>query len=269
MKVGLALGGGVVRGMAHIGVVSALEEAGIPIDYIAGTSAGSIIAVTVAAGIGADRLRVYGEKFSWLRLVRPVLPLRGFFSFSGLARLLVQELGDLRFEDLKIPCTVVAVDMQTGLPVRLSQGRIAPAVQGSCSVPGFFTPVELDGHLLCDGATADMIPVDALREMGADYVIGVDIFPFKLRRWLGPLGYFLAALEILLERSGGGFSTADCMISPDLSGKTYLRFSKRMELYELGRLATLEKLDAIREALGLEPSRSGASVETPSAIFTA
>jgi NTE family protein len=113
------------------------------------------------------------------------------------------------------------------------------------------TPVEIEGRILGDGGVSDMLPVDVLRQMGADYVIGVDIFCFTLRSYLGPLGYMLATLEILLERAGGGITEADCLISPDLKGKSYFRFSKRGEFYDLGYKAALEKLECIRREIGL------------------
>ncbi|MBN1147435.1 MAG: patatin-like phospholipase family protein [Anaerolineales bacterium] len=248
--VGLALGGGVARGIAHLGVISVLEEAGIPIDCISGTSVGAIIAAGYAAGIGAQRLIEYAHWFRWRRIARPVLPLKGLVSFDRLASWMVREFGDLTFADLKIPCAVVATDLRKGEPVALRQGRLAPAVQGSCSVPGFVTPVELDGRLLCDGGVSDMLPASVLRSMGADLVIGVDIFAFKIRPSLGPVGYLLAGLEILLDRSGCGVDEADCLIAPDLAGKPYTRFSQRVELIELGRQAALQKLPCIQSALG-------------------
>ena len=109
----------------------------------------------------------------------------------------------------------------------------------------------LEGRLLCDGAVSDMLPVTILREMGADYVIAVDIFAYEIRKWLGPLGYLIGGLEILLERSGGGFDDADCLITPPLAGQTYLRFSRAMHIYELGRQAALERLASVQCSLGL------------------
>ena len=245
-RVGLALGGGIVRGLAHIGVLSVLEENHIPVDYVAGTSAGSIIATAFCAGWNAQKIHERAIKFRWRHIARPTWPWMGLLSFNQLAVQMVREFGDLRFEDLQIPLTVVATDITTGGPVRFSQGKVAPVVQGSCSLPGLVAPLRLGEHLLCDGGMSDMVPVDVLRDMGADVVIGVDVFEFKIRRYLGPLGYMLAALEIVLEHAGGGISQADCMITPQLGGKTYLRFSKRTEMYELGRQAALEQLDCIR-----------------------
>jgi NTE family protein len=250
-RVGLALGGGVVRGIAHLGVLTVLVEAGIPIDCISGTSVGALIAAAYASGRSPEELLKNALEFRWHRLIKPVLSRRGFFSFAPLTHWIKRELGDLQLEDLGIPCAIVATDLRCGEPVAFVQGNMPVIVQASCSVPGVVVPVELGGRLLCDGGVSDMLPVAILREMGAEYVIAVDVFAYGIREWLGPLGYLIAGLEILLERSGGGFEDADCLISPPLAGKTYLRFSRSMDIYEVGRQAALEKLDSIRSTLGL------------------
>jgi len=250
-RVGLALGGGVVRGLAHVGVLSMLDRAGIPIDYVAGTSAGSIIGAAYCAGAGVERIKTFGKKISWRHIARPVWPSRGWVSFDKLARWLVIEFGDLDFTDLKTPYAVIATDLKTGQAVTFRQGRVAPAVQASCSVPGIVAPVEIDGRLLADGSLVDTLPVAVLREMGADYVIGVDIFSSSIRSHWGPFGMAMTAIEILVRGAGRGIKDADCLISPDLAGKTYLRFSKRDQLIALGEEATQAKLDCIRSALNL------------------
>lgn len=251
-KVGLALGGGVVRGMAHLGVLAVLEQAGIPIDFVSGTSAGSIIGATYCAGVSIETIKKYSLKLRWWHVARPVWPTDGFVSFAPLRRWLAVKIGDLDFADLKIPFVVVATDLESGRPVRLDRGCLGKAVQASCAVPGLIRPVKMDGRMLADGSLSDTVPASILREMGADYVIGVDIFSPAIRRWLGPLGMGIAALEILIERAGGGIDQADCLIAPRLAGKTYVRFSKRDELYDLGVQAAREKIPEIKFALGLD-----------------
>ncbi|HEX7973517.1 MAG TPA: patatin-like phospholipase family protein [Anaerolineales bacterium] len=254
-RIGLALGGGVARGLAHIGVLTVLEKAGIPVDYVAGTSAGSIMGAMYCAGIPVEQIKSLTLKLRWWQLARPVWPRRGFVNFSPLARWLVANLGDLRIEDLKIPFTAVAADLASGEPVRLNSGPLAPAVQASCSVPGFVEPVELDGRLLGDGSLVDTVPVSILREMGAEYVIGVDIFASTIRPRWGVFGMGFNALEILVRRAGGGIGEADCLISPDLRGKTYLRLSKREEFFLLGEQAAQSHLERVVSDLAL-PVRS-------------
>lgn len=254
-RVGLALGGGVMRGVAHVGVLSVLLEAGIPIDYVAGSSSGAIIGSAYCAGVPVEEILRRAETFSWWKVLRPVWPGRGLLSFNGMVDWVIEQQGDLHFSDLNTPFAVMATDLESGEPVPFREGRLAPVIQASCCVPGFIAPVEMDGRLLVDGAISCSLPVPILREMGADYVIAVDIFTSKIRRFLGPLGYGLAAIELLVQRAGCGVRTADCLIRPALSGKSYLSLSQNQTLYDLGRLAALEKLGEIRMALGMEERR--------------
>jgi NTE family protein len=248
-RIGLALGGGVVRGLAHIGVLAVLQQAGIPIDYVAGTSAGSLVGASFCAGMSIEAILDFAVKMRWWHIARPVLPVQGFVSFEPMERWIMSELGDLTFADLRIPFTAVATDLNSGESVILNDGRLAPAVRASCTVPGLVTPLELDGKLLGDGSLSNTVPVSILRAMGADYVIGVDIFTSSIRRRWGPLGLGFAALEILIQRAGGGITQADCVITPNLAGATYFRFSKKEHLMEQGEKAAREKVDCIRQAL--------------------
>lgn len=248
-RIGLALGGGVARGLAHIGVLSVLERAGVPIDCVAGTSAGSIMGAAYCAGLGLERIREEAARLRWHHIASLVWPSRGLFSFDKLERWAVNKLGDITFADLKIPFAAVATDMRTGEPVVLCKGRVAPAVRASCSFPGLVTPIELEGRLLCDGFVSDILPVSAVRAMGADYVIGVDILAPAIRPYLGALGYGIVGIEIMAQRAGQGCEQADCLISPDLAGVSYLRLDHK-KLIALGERAAEEKLSIIQAALG-------------------
>jgi NTE family protein len=251
-RVGLALGGGVVRGIAHIGVLDVLEEAGILVDYIAGSSAGALIGATYCAGVTPAHLRQSARRLNWFKWLRPVWPVRGFFSFRKMEDWLIEQMGDVNFNDLHIPFAVVATDMNDGDMVVLDRGRVAPAVVASCSVAGVIAPSEIDGRLLCDGNFSNSVPVGVVRAMGAEYVIGVDIFMPTVRRWMGALGYLLAGAEILIQSAGGGIRAADCLVAPDLAGMSYIRFSQAEKLYTLGAQAARKKLPEIRHALGME-----------------
>jgi NTE family protein len=248
-RVGLALGGGVVRGISHIGVLSALQEAQIPIDYVSGSSAGSLVGALYCAGWSIERIHETARSLRWWRLARLTWPKLGWVSFEPMARWLIQELGDIQISDLTIPFAAVATDLVSGEPVRFRQGRLAPIVQASCSVPGLVSPTKIDERILCDGSLSDTVPVAILREMGAEYVIGVDIFVPAYRPRLGPFGMALTSLEILVERAGGGIEMADCLIRPQLSGKTYSRFAKTEELIALGKEAVRIKIADIGRAL--------------------
>lgn len=175
-KVGLALGAGSTKGFAHVGVLQVLEKAHIPIDLLSGCSMGAIIGAIYAAGTDLSML----EKF--ILSVNPrdykdfALPTSGGLlhgeRLSELIRLLTHNFS---FSETRIPFCCVATDMSTGELVTLEQGKLYESVRASMSIPGVFTPVELNGHTLADGGLVDRVPCQALRDRGADLVIGVDV----------------------------------------------------------------------------------------------
>jgi NTE family protein len=248
-KVGLALGGGSTRGLAHLGVIGVLEDAGISIDLVAGTSLGSIIGAVYCAGYSSTKAIQVAAHMGWWKIAALTWPSGGFFSLNPLERFLVRQLGNISFSDLKIPLAVVATDIDTGKEVILCEGPLAPAVRASSSIPGIIVPARLNGRRLVDGALANTVPVSVVRRMGADYVIAVDILPHSVRKFWGPFGVGFAALEILIQNAGGGLQQADCLIRPDLAGSSYWRFSRWKYLYELGRKQALEILPQIKTAL--------------------
>lgn len=250
-KIGLALGGGVARGPAHIGVLAVLEEANIPIDFVAGTSAGSIIGAAYCAGLEITQMRIMARQMSWQQITSPVWPRRGLVSFKRMDSWVKSYLGDLYLEDLPIPMAVVATDVYTGKPVTICNGRLATAVRASSSVPGVVEPVEWHGRLLCDGGISENIPIDAARQAGADYVIGVDLFAPEYDGRGGPLGLGFSAIETLIRNSGSGTDKADCLIVPPIVDHSYLRFGKCDTYIAMGEAAARKKLPQIRADLGL------------------
>jgi NTE family protein len=248
-RVGLALSGGVARGAAHLGVLRVLEREGVPVGCVAGTSAGAVAGALYCAGVGLDRAMELLARFGWGQIVRPVWSSRGFLSFDRLERWLIGLIGDARFEALRRPLAVVAADLHTGEAVVLREGRVAPAVHASCAVPGVVVPVPWNGRLLCDGGAAANLPVAAARALGAEVVVGVDLFQPALRPGWGPLGVGAAAQENLIRRSGGGLQSADCLIVPELAGASYFRFGRAMEMVERGARAAEAQLPAIHAAV--------------------
>jgi NTE family protein len=248
-RLGLALSGAVARGPAHLGVLATLEAAGVPIACVSGSSAGAIVGAIYCAGVSLARAQELVATFNWWRIARPVWPRTGLVSFARLERWLTGLIGDVTFAELRLPFAVAATDLETGEPVTIREGRVAGAVHASCAVPGVVEPVALDGRLLGDGGISNNLPVDAARALGADYVVGVDLFRPHLRRGLGPLGFAALALENFIRRSGGGITTADCLICPELAGESYFRFGRRQALVQIGAHAAEAQLPAIRAAL--------------------
>lgn len=242
MRVGLALSGGAARGLAHVGVLTSLIKAGVPIDMVSGCSAGAVVGAVFCAGMSIELIRHYVPFMSWHRLIRPVRSNRGLLELGRLERWLVMMVGDLYFEDLKLPLALVAMDAYTGELVILRKGRLAPAVRASCSVPGIFAPVKINGRWLVDGGIVDNLPVDAVRELGAEYVIGVDVFEPAYKRSLGPIGFGLTAIETLVRNAGGGVRQADFLIAPKTAGQTYVRFSHHDRLISEGESAANESM---------------------------
>jgi NTE family protein len=178
-SIGLALSGGGVRGLAHVGVLQLLEEAHIPVDYVVGTSMGGIVAVLYAAGVGVKRMKDVSGQAGILDFVTPCLNRQGLVGHGKLASFLAEILGrdDLTFADLRIPAAVTATDLETGELVVLQEGPLIPALLATSAFPLVFSPVRHAGRWLVDGGFINNLPVDLVREMGAGRVIGVNTPP--------------------------------------------------------------------------------------------
>ena len=249
-KIGIAFSGAVVRGFVHIGVLQALEEAGIRPTFWGGSSAGSLIAYLAAAGLSSRQILEVSGRLSWFRMFRPILSRLGIVSFEPLERLLVKQLGKLHFEDLAAPLVVSTTDLDSGNPVLFSEGPVAPAVHASCAVPGLVRPVSHAGHeLLIDGGVSNNTPSGSVRALGADYVIGVDVFAPHRRRFGGPIGVGLNAMEIMVRNSNRGPLGADCLIAPDLSDISFYRFGQKQRMIDIGRREAEKHIDQIKLAI--------------------
>ena len=170
--VGLALGAGAAKGLAHLGVLRALDDLQVPIDVITGCSIGSAIAAGRAAGLSVAELTEAVERVS-ARAVRPTLPLRSFLSNRGIRDALKQIAGERRFEDLDIPLALVATDLFRRSAVTFTSGVLWPCIMASMALPGVYPPVPANGSYLVDGAVLNPVPVAQCRELGAGLVIGV------------------------------------------------------------------------------------------------
>lgn len=177
--VGLALGGGGARGMAHIGVLRVLQREGIPIDFIAGTSIGAIIGAAYAAGMQFEQIEgLWARTRDRLRVMDVRLTGQGLFRGTRLYRQFTELLGEgLTFADLHIPLEVMATDLKTGREVVLCEGLVADAIRASMSVPGAFEPVELNEMMLADGGLLNNVPVDALYRAKCNVKIAIDVLP--------------------------------------------------------------------------------------------
>lgn len=176
-KIGLVLGSGSARGWAHIGAIEAIEEAGIPIHCVAGTSIGAFIGAVYATGDLAS-LKEFALQMDWKKVLSyfdVVFPKSGFMDGKKVHELFSIHTDAKTFDDFKIPVKMIATELKTGKKVVIDSGNIIEGIRASVSVPGIFTPVKREGKWLVDGGLVDPIPVSAVRNMGADFVIAVDL----------------------------------------------------------------------------------------------
>lgn len=174
-KVGLALGSGGLRGLAHVGVLNVLEREGIPVDYIAGCSIGSLIGALYSAGLSLEnmtKLAKHLKRKHWLDFIIPKMGLFAGDRVLDMMRILTQKK---HFEELRIPLAVVATELREGREIVFTSGEVATAVRASVSVPGIFVPFQVGDMLLVDGAVLNPTPVDVVKGMGADVVIAVEL----------------------------------------------------------------------------------------------
>lgn len=255
-RLGLALSGGVARGRAHVGVIQALEEAGIRADFVSGVSSGAMVAAAYAAGLGMAELTQLARAFSWYKIATPILPLPGrrgparlgLVDFHKLELFMIRAIGDITFDELALPLAVGATDLVTGERIVITHGRVAQAVRASASVPGVVAPARWRGRLLCDGFTSNNLPTQILRDMGADVVVAVNIMPVAGR---APSNFFWAgstALSALVMQAGDPLDRADIVIEPDLAEIDYL-YPRTGELLARGHAATQAILPHLRALL--------------------
>ena len=175
MEVGLALSGGAARGAAHIGVLKCLEERRLKPAFLAGTSAGSIIASFYCAGLSVFEIEAIALNLKWANMLKLTVPRLGLVNSTYMVDFICKTIGKLRFSDLKIPLAITAVDLVSGEEIVLQEGSVAEAVQASCAIPGIFTPVKRGTKMLVDGGLICNVPSRALQNKGLDYIIAVDL----------------------------------------------------------------------------------------------
>jgi NTE family protein len=250
-KIGLALSGGFVLGIAHLGVLKVLEEEGVPIHCVAGTSAGSLVGAFVAAGYSYAGLRELSSALSWASISGPAVPTKGLLGSQNLERFLGKHLGACNIEDLSLPYAAVAVDLTRGQEITITRGPLARAIRASCAVPGIFTPVEDKEALYVDGGLKRQLPVQAARDLGADFVIGVNLIPsmLKQRRPRNMLEILVASFELMVAHIAELEPKGDINILPDLKGLNSFQMSQAEELVRRGEAAARECIPALRTAL--------------------
>ncbi len=239
-RLGLALSGGAARGFAHLGVLKAFEDAGLVAEYVAGTSAGSIVGALYAAGYSCQEMLDVADDLNWGQLAKPTVPTVGLFNPERLEELVEELVSGANIEDLPVPFCAIATDLVSAREVRFTTGKVSKAVRASCSIPGVFVPLEYNGMVLVDGGLTNNLPSEPVREMGASWVVAVDLNA-GLADGKAPkniVDVMMKSLMITLDRSNmRGCSSADTVIRPPLADYSYQDMSRREELFTLGEQA--------------------------------
>lgn len=246
-KIGLALGGGAVLGAAHIGIVRALEEHEVDVEYIAGTSIGALVGAFYAFGKDWDEIEALATELKWMDISGVSLSRYGLLSNDKLGRLIRKYLGDRQIEEANIPFAIVTTDISTGEKVVLKKGPVAEAVKASMCIPGVFHPLELDGKMLVDGGVVENVPISTVSELGAEYIIGVELnakHTYKKPKHI--LDVLLNSFHFLIKNSGKlHVQKADFTIEPDLSNFKRSDMGQIKALIEKGYTEGRERLKAL------------------------
>jgi NTE family protein len=254
-KVGLALSGGAARGLAHVGVLRVLAEHDIPIDYVAGTSAGALVGGALAAGMTLDEIETIGRNMRWRDVGRTTLSPLGVQSNARMEGYIRARFPATRFEDMRIPFAAVATDLRAGSAIVLSgEGDVAFAIRASSAIPGWYVPVTDErGRQLVDGGLVANVPTAAARSLGADIVIAVDVNS-EGAKFLGPphsaIGVMLQAMMVVQRTAAmHQWQDADVVIMPKVGHIRWDELGRSGDLIAAGRQATLSTIERIKHLI--------------------
>jgi NTE family protein len=256
--IGLALGGGMARGCAHVGVLRELEKNDIPIDLIAGTSVGSLIGGAYASGLSPDQIEKMALEISWNDLGRVTISKLGFYNSERTEDYIRKNFPVTEFDKARVPFGAVATDLQTGKMVIFTEGSLPLAIRASCALPIFYTPVTVNGRMMVDGGLVGHIPASVARLMGADIVIAVDVNSQSLP--IPPPTHLFTVMSQALSVMGRSavqylYADADIVIRPQIDHVRPDDLSKAAEMIAAGEEAARRVINKIKRSM--EPRGRG------------
>lgn len=249
--VGIALGAGAAKGIAHIGVLQVLNEADINIDYLAGTSIGSMIGGFYAAGLDLKWLERIAYQINWDLLTDLTVPRQGLIAGKKVKAFVQLLTKSKNFSDLDIPFAAVATDIEKGEEVILQDGLVADAIRASTSIPGVYVPYRIDNRLLVDGAILNRIPVNVVQNLGADIIIGVDVgFDFQGNEVNNIFDVILTSIRIMeQEVFDKRIIEADVLIRPEVGYIAPQDLDRAEEAVAAGIEAAQKTLPKIKKSI--------------------
>jgi NTE family protein len=246
-KIGLALGGGAALGAAHIGVLRALEEFDVAISYVAGTSIGAFVAAFFAFNIHWKKIREIALDLNWLDISALSLSKMALLSNEKLGNLITENMGEVNFDQSNIPAAMISTNISNGEKVILKKGNVARAVMASTCIPGIFIPLEIDNKLLVDGGIVENVPISPLKEMGAEFIIAVDLnAAYAHKKPDNIVEVLLNTFDFtLMNATKLQTEEADVLIKPDLSSFSIVDANQTADLIEKGYIEAKKVLEKI------------------------
>ncbi|MGB9466078.1 MAG: patatin-like phospholipase family protein [Candidatus Acidiferrum sp.] len=258
-RVGLALSGGFARGIAHIGVLRILREAGIPIDVVAGTSVGALIGAAFCAGTPLDEMERIGATTSFTDFGRWTPSWLGLATNLRLEKFLERFTPVKTFEEMTIPLAIATTDINAGVPVYYTRGPAGPPLRASCAYPGLFVPIQFEGRTLVDGFLTAPVPVEGTMLLGADVVIAVYLEAGDVEQPRTFTDVLSRSFTIIQRHSDLTWrQQADVIIEPDVTPFVWDDFTKTPDMVAAGAAAALAALPEIRAAINGEKRDSAA-----------
>jgi NTE family protein len=252
-RVGLALAGGFARGIAHIGVLRALKNAGVPIDVVAGTSVGALIGACYCAGAPLDEMQDIATTTTFHDFGRWTPSWLGLATNQRMEKYLARFTSATTFEELTTPLAIAATDINAGVTVYYTRGPIGAPLRGSCAYPGLFVPIQFENRTLVDGFLTAPVPVEGALLLGADVVIAVYLEAGSLELPRTAADVISRSFTIIQRHADLAWrQQADVIIEPDVKPFVWDDFSHTNELVAVGEAAVQAALPQIREALGNE-----------------
>lgn len=259
VKIGLALGGGGARGIGHVGVLKAFEELGVRFDYIAGTSAGSVVGALYSYGIPISRIEELAVGLKKSDVVKGMIPFIKPAKTEQLEDLLNSIFGDITvFSEMKIPFKAVCTDLKTGKEVDFDYGNVAKVVSASCAVPGIFTPVEYENMNLVDGGLRNNVPVDVVKNMGANVIFAVDVNHLRGTgtNSLSTISVLSSTMGIMMQaKVDQTMALADLIFEPALESFSPLKTEGAEQMIKIGYETVMANRSKIEKILGLNPKK--------------
>jgi NTE family protein len=267
IPLGVALSGGTAKSIAHIGVLKALVEDGMKIKHIAGTSGGSIMAVLYASGMPISTMEELALEMSWKKLMSIKLSRLGFLSSQKIADFMKELIGDIEFEDLKLPCYIIATNLETGQKKVFNSGNVAVAVRASCSIPQIYLPVEIGGHYFIDGGFSEYLAIETLKEnAGKVFAVGSHLAPvYSIYEHPRHILHLIMQLTGIMAKRNylESEKAADFIIRPNLDEFSAFDFENAATFMNLGYQEAKRNLPRLRREWKRKSSLWGRILDHP------